>query len=81
MIENEPGEIAMSSCYTCREPFGFNPETVPSVYVNPATGQVLEEHEDKRTGVKQPICPACVRVINAARQNRGLAPHWQRAQP
>lgn len=52
--------IAVAPCICCRVPFGFNPLTVPS--------------STAMTGTREPICLACIAVINAKREAAGLPP-------
>lgn len=59
--------IVLGSCYSCRRPFTFNPERVPSVRVN------AEGVEDP-AGVRQPICLECIDAANPIRVANGLNP-------
>lgn len=51
--------MAIGACYGCGQPFGFNPDLVPSIPIN---------------GVKQPICAGCVTIANPRRVANGLEP-------
>lgn len=52
--------IAMGSCLACRQVFSFNPMRVPSIRVN---------------GVLEPVCGACMALVNAKRVAAGVEPH------
>jgi hypothetical protein len=47
-----------AECIGCRVLFGFNPERVPSIYVD---------------GEKQPVCGVCMAMRNKKRREQGLA--------
>lgn len=78
MISDGPEVIALGTCYTCGNPFSFNVDTVPSVHVDKVTRAVLEEGSDTHNSIKLPVCPACVKVINAKREAKGLPIRWLR---
>ncbi|MBO0729903.1 MAG: hypothetical protein J2P57_11640 [Acidimicrobiaceae bacterium] len=68
------GYLAIGPCWSCRRPFEFNPELVPSVPIDPETGQPPDV--DPRPGgyeraVRQPLCRECVDLINRQRRQRG----------
>jgi uncharacterized CHY-type Zn-finger protein len=49
-----------ANCFGCHQLFGSNPSHVPS-FRSPSTGE------------KEPICPACMKAVNANREAKGLA--------
>lgn len=58
--------LATFPCYVCDAPFAFDPETVPSVPVDPTTRQPALD------GTLLPVCPPCVQWITEERRARGL---------
>ncbi len=52
--------IMFGPCYQCKEPFGYNPNRVPSLRIN---------------GIREPFCRMCIEEANAIRIERGLEPH------
>jgi hypothetical protein len=57
--------IAVSACFACGAPFGYNPHRVPSIPVN-ARGHV------DPAGDRKPICRDCASRANVARKASGL---------
>lgn len=53
--------LAFSRCFGCKRLFAYNPVHVPS-------------HLDEATGTKEPVCAACVAVVNPRRIANGLEP-------
>jgi hypothetical protein len=51
--------MAIAACYGCKAAFSFNPLRVPSVIVD---------------GKREPICEACVVIVNPIRVANGLEP-------
>ena len=51
--------MCMAPCLACCRVFSFNPVAVPSFRVN---------------GVKEPLCEACMGLINRKREAAGLKP-------
>jgi hypothetical protein len=52
--------FAVAPCILCHVPFAFNPDLVPSTSLI--------------TGHREPICESCMKLLNAKRAERGLAP-------
>ena len=50
---------AYSACVACGRPFHYNPFRVPSITIN---------------GTREPICEACVALVNPRRIANGLEP-------
>ena len=50
---------AMSECFGCHKVFTYNPNRVPSIRYN---------------GERQPVCQACVKIVNPRRIANGLEP-------
>jgi hypothetical protein len=71
-----PGRlIALGPCFVCGGPFAFDPDTVASIPIDPATGLPPDlGHTDPANAVNRPVCPSCVTLANAARKARGLPP-------
>jgi hypothetical protein len=74
--------IAYAPCYVHGGIFGFDPDQVTSVLidpvtdcppdVDPVTGQpVTADPAAMARAVKQPVCPACCRRLNAVLRARG----------
>lgn len=53
--------LCTGECVHCHKLFSFNPDLVPSV-------------RDPRTGMKEPLCRACVEWANPLRVANGLQP-------
>lgn len=62
-------------CFACHQPFMFDPDTVPSVPIDPVTGTTPELGGDPARAVRQPVCPMCIDRANIERARRGLPPH------
>lgn len=60
--------FCLGPCFNCGRVFSFNPDLVPSVRINRATGM------PDPAGTRQPICEPCVRAANPERKRRGLEP-------
>jgi hypothetical protein len=58
--------FVMGPCYTCGALMTYNPDHVPSIPIDPATGQSAPG------GVRQAVCAACVRRANPERVKNGL---------
>jgi hypothetical protein len=79
--------IGYGPCFLCGRPFTFNPNWVPSVPIDPLTGQPpdVDTHADgleaaTARAVKHPLCAGCVNDVNAERAQRGqrsiyVSPH------
>lgn len=69
--------IGMGPCYGCGRIFKFNPETVPSIPIDPIT-RVSPDQSDPPTpierAVKQPLCEPCIEFVNAKRAEKGMKP-------
>lgn len=82
--DDPPVLIAYGSCWVGREFFGFDPDRVTSVLIDPetkrppdvdASGQhVTPDPEATARSIRQPICPACCKKLNAVLVSRGEAP-------
>lgn len=73
--------IALAPCFTCGNGFDFNPETVPTIMIDPVTNKPpdangLPDPEAVKRAKPEPICPACARKIRATRIANGL-PTWR----
>jgi hypothetical protein len=65
---SEGWAVVSSPCFGCGRLFGYNPHRVPSIRVDPATRQYSP------SGVREPICAACVERVNPQRAANGLDP-------
>jgi hypothetical protein len=78
------GYIAFGRCWSCGASLTFNPDLVPSVFVDPVTGRppdldvhsrMIEPSDDALArAVRAPLCPDCVEIANARRTAAGLRP-------
>jgi hypothetical protein len=53
--------LCTSECFGCHRIFSYNPMRVPSI-------------RDPATGSREPICQACVAIVNPRRIQNGLPP-------
>jgi hypothetical protein len=68
---------ALGPCFACKQLFGFDPDTVPSVLIDPQTGKppdVDPAPGGRERARREPLCPNCVAEINPQRAERGLPP-------
>jgi hypothetical protein len=75
---DDGGVIAFGACVVCLVPFAFDPETVPSIPIDPTNGRSPDLGGDPARATKQPICPACARRVNPIREAHGLQPFTER---
>jgi hypothetical protein len=68
-MSDDPHYFASAPCWSCHRLFTFNPHKVPSIPIDPATG------EASAGGVRHPVCRDCARLANAYREAHGL-PLW-----
>lgn len=78
--------MAIGACANCHGSFGFCPECVTSIRIDPMTkrppdvnekGQVVTpDPEAMRRSTKEPVCPACTALMNQRRIKNGLEP-WE----
>lgn len=74
----EGAMFALGTCFTCKQPFEFDPETVPSVLIDPGTGVPPDiGNTDPQDAVKLPICPPCVTYIHVKRKAAGKTTMWR----
>ena len=76
--------LATGTCYMHDGLFTFDPDTVPSVLIDPQTDRPPDIDEHGRPvepdpaaimrSVRQPICPDCVAKVNPARAAAGREP-------
>lgn len=62
---------AVGSCYGCSRRFRFDPDRVPSVYVDPDTGLPPEADADPTSLQRRVICPTCAGKVIAVRSGGG----------
>jgi hypothetical protein len=62
--------FVVGPCYTCGSIMTYNPVRVPSVPIDPATG----EPAPPPRGIRQPICRTCCERANPERVANGLDP-------
>jgi hypothetical protein len=68
-VRDSPHYFVYGACWSCRRGFSFNPSRVPSVPVDPESGEI------RSGGVRQPICRDCATAANVDRKINGL-PLW-----
>lgn len=59
--------MVLGPCFSCKMPFTFNADKVPSIRVN---GEGKPDPDGKR----EPICKMCVDIVNPIRIKKGLPP-------
>jgi hypothetical protein len=77
-------EVAMAPCFIHGGVFGFDPEAVCSVLVDPETGRppdvgpdgqaITPDPEAVQRSVRKPVCDDCMERANRARVAAGQAP-------
>lgn len=77
----ESASFAQAPCYTCQTVFAFDPETVPSMAVDPQTNKALiatlgADPIVTRRARFEPICPTCVSRLQPLLKAAGL-PVWR----
>jgi hypothetical protein len=60
--------IAMGICWSCGRAFGFNPDWVPSIPIDPMS------NEPAIGGERRPLCELCVTAANERRVQNGGQP-------
>ena len=63
--------IAFGPCWSCKQPFAFDPDLVPSLPVDPVTNLPSDMGGDASRCVRQPICADCVEIANENRRAAG----------
>lgn len=67
--------LGLGTCYVCAEVFAFNPDTVPSVPIDPDTGLPPDVgRTEPANAIRRPICDVCLPVINKLRAGLKLPP-------
>lgn len=70
--------IATGRCGLCGNLFNFDPDTVPSIFLDPGTGlppDIGGTPADQAQ--KEPVCPPCVAEFNRQRRAAGLPVIWK----
>ncbi|MCI0689214.1 MAG: hypothetical protein L0Y54_18575 [Sporichthyaceae bacterium] len=72
----------MSACIGCRTVFMYDPDRVPSIPIDPATGLPPDLNPDGTTRqpdpqavarmTREPVCPRCCRAANIVRRLNSL---------
>lgn len=66
--------FAVGACWVCGQPFPFDPETVPSIPIDPVTNRPPDLGGDPDRAERRPVCPGCVAEANRQRELVGLPP-------
>lgn len=66
--------LAFGSCWTCKQPFWFDPDLVLSVPIDPASGLPPDLGGDPGRARREPLCPPCGENIAVARARAGRPP-------
>lgn len=66
--------VGFCACWLCKQVFMFNPDSVPSVLIDPVTGRPPDLGGDPARAQREPLCPTCVETVNPLREARGLPP-------
>jgi hypothetical protein len=67
-----PQIVGIGPCVGCRDVFAFDPDTVPSIPIDPQTGLPPDLGGDPARAVRRPICPGCLELANIEPRRRGL---------
>lgn len=62
--------FVIGHCVSCRRPFTFHPDRVPSVRVTWKDGRPVAALD----GEREPVCADCFDRLNAVRRAHGMAP-------
>lgn len=74
-MSDGPYLLAVGPCWSCKRTFSFNPARVPSIPIDPQTGKppdIDPEPGGYERAEREPICEACMTLMNARRRERGL---------
>lgn len=79
----EEREILFAYCFSCAQPFTFDPETVASVVIDLATGKpvpagrrVRADEPRPESWVSQAVCEPCADKVEAVALTLGVFPLW-----
>lgn len=72
MSYGEEHMFGYGECWSCKQPFTFDPHTVPSIPIDPVTNRPADLGGVAERCVRQPVCPSCVERANVQRAERGL---------
>lgn len=64
--------FCMGACFGCKRTFCFDPQSVPSLAIDPVTGKTPDLGGDPGRAVRQPLCPDCCKAANIERAKVGL---------
>ncbi|MGH3783119.1 MAG: hypothetical protein ACRDRO_21475 [Pseudonocardiaceae bacterium] len=73
-MTGQGGMLAIGPCFSCEQPFAFDPDTIQSVPIDPVTGLPPDLGGDPARARNEPICAPCRRLANPIRVKAGLAP-------
>lgn len=63
--------IALAPCWVHKGLFEFDPDTVPSVLIDPVTQLPPDLGGDPERARREPVCPVCVAQLNPLRAAAG----------
>jgi len=66
--------LGLGPCWGCKQIFAFDPDRVPSVYIDPVTQRPPDQGGDPYRALREPVCPSCCEIVNPFRAARGLPP-------
>jgi hypothetical protein len=66
--------MAYGPCFCCGVPFWFDPDSVPSLFVDPVTGKAPDMGGNPERAVREPVCIPCRELANPVRITAGLEP-------
>jgi hypothetical protein len=64
--------VAIGLCWSCGVNFGFHPDTVVSIPIDPDNGLPPDLGGDPAKVIKHPVCNGCVEAANPQRQRNGV---------
>jgi hypothetical protein len=78
--------VVLGPCVVCDGVFAYDPDRVPSILIDPDTGQppdvapdggwVPASPEASARSRREPYCPECARRLNAEARRRGMPAHF-----
>lgn len=70
--------FAVGPCHICNRTFAYDPDTVPSYFVDPVDAHTIMGPDDPamQRARREPVCYNCAETIVELRARRGLEDLW-----
>jgi hypothetical protein len=68
--------MAIANCWCCGGSFAFDPENVPSVWIDSATNAPPPPDHVPVTATRRPVCYRCAEGVAGMRAERGEEDLW-----